>query len=1499
MRVFLLILFFLCLPFRPFALSAEAGPVEFKQYDQSGSVIGMESRTLETEESAVSIGGKVYTGAELNLMRENGTRVIDAESLDNAQAEGVILELNDPPAVSVFKDAQKRNGIGARAAASTRAMVSTHMEKILSKQERVLRAVHGGKAFSAGAKEKKGFAFTKAFNGLWIPDMDMAAARSALEKDSTAAGYVKRISPNAPVKAALDTSVDLIRATDVWTYVAPNGSILDGTGMRIGIIDTGVDYTHPDLGGCFGPSCKVAGGWDFINNDADPMDDHGHGTHCAATAAGNGSWTDSSGTVHALPGVAPGAEIYAYKVLNASGSGSFAGVIAGIERCTDPNDDGDFSDHLDVCSMSLGGAGNPDDAPSRAADAAVESGVVMVIAAGNSGPSESTIGSPGTSRKAVTVAASCKPGSTSSYCSQGGIASFSSRGPISGYSDVIKPDVAAPGVDICAAEHGTYQSSRRCLDGSHIAISGTSMATPHVAGAAILLRQAHPELSPEEIKEALMTAAVDLGFSQYAQGAGLIDIQASLEYTGLPATGTGRIDGLPVKLDVPAASSPASVSKILTVTNTSNTTLEFVPSFHTSLSGFTAVFSPERFTLASGASAEVEVNFAVDLTLVPSRQSLTGSITFATVQGDVTAGVSGSVRDRLLTSTSEIDLGISKGDETGWSGSETITLTNTLSDAPGSYDVTVRCCGLSGQLTSSGVTASAGTSSITIPAGGTVDLPFTVQTDGASVPNGRYSGELVLSSSLQTVTIPVTFFKGFGIRFSYSGEAPVILQLYNEKNYYVAYPASTDESTLFLLTAAGPWQGAGFWWGTYPVLERYVFRRDIATDAAIKEAAMSVDEATKHLSMVSADPEGVLTYSATFTYQFYDGRFGPGLQVGGGSAPSRTIASNDLSEDMRFAATMSTSRNATINLFQYYWAGSAGDGDVTLNNGANVRKYISAPVNNPDDGTLAVYSILCGAFFTPDPGRAGGSICWRFSTAKAAMAHGEAGILNVSSNEVIDPSALTAPASPQWRLSAGPLWSFSDTNMTGPFMYVSPDRTYAWHNGYAPTGAADVSSTYIRNRLLDLTPDSFITLGAGPFRDSGRWSNYLNLRTIFLPQGTGLYNFAGYAAEDSTSMEDAFTTYTFVRDGVPLSSGGLYPGNSSRIFIPLSGSYAAPGNYEFTLSRSVTLNGMSTDVLSESSFTIVPYTASPVDENPPALTDLYISAAGFRQNVIDPAVTSTMTLDVDPVPGLLTYTTPMNDSLSSVSLEYGIDGVSWENLSLAENSAGSFSAVIPSNVFAPLHYFRFSASDAAGNTFRYQFQVPGGTAMTAAPTAIPSPTATPTKTPTRTRTPTPTRTPTATRTATKTPTATRTKTATPSPTNTRTATATPEATIPPVYSTPAPTPLPTWTPSGPVPTPFRDTQKPQVSLSVPYRILAGRATRIEGTASDNVKIANVRFYAGSARLQSLGRKANSETRVYTCIFRPARSGSLTLRFTAVDTSGNTAQVSRVVTVRKR
>lgn len=344
---------------------------------------------------------------------------------------------------------------------------------------------------------------------------------------------VKRVVKNEQVNAMLIYSVPSINANDVWDLG------YSGEGVKIAIIDTGVDYTHPDLGGCFGQGCKVIGGYDFVNNDSDPMDDHGHGTHCAGIAS------SSDGNNVGLIGVAPDSKIYAYKVLDERGMGDWDVVIAGIEQSV--------LDNVDVISLSLGGGGNPDDPVSEAIDNAVNSGVIAVVAAGNSGPMEKTINSPGTARNAITV------GATDKY-ENNYVASFSSRGPVDWIDEngierlLMKPDLVAPGISICSSQYNSAWSDSECIDNYHTSISGTSMATPHVAGAVALLKQAKPDWSADEIRMALRNTAVDIvGRDFSSQGYGRLDILGAINFQGIPTIAKiesgGKIEGVSIDIN--------------------------------------------------------------------------------------------------------------------------------------------------------------------------------------------------------------------------------------------------------------------------------------------------------------------------------------------------------------------------------------------------------------------------------------------------------------------------------------------------------------------------------------------------------------------------------------------------------------------------------------------------------------------------------------------------------------------------------------------------------------------------------------------------------------------------------------------------------------------------------------------------------------------------------------------------------------------------------------
>jgi len=304
----------------------------------------------------------------------------------------------------------------------------------------------------------------------------------ALESDPD----VLRIYEDKVVHAYLDTAVPHVQLPLIWQ----EGKL--GAGIRIAIVDTGLDEGHPDFEG------RVVATADFTGEG--PEDAHGHGTHCASIAAGSGA--ASKGRYR---GAAPEALIYAAKVLRASGEGMMSDVMAGVEWAVDQG--------AQVISLSLGGPGPCDgtDALCDTCNAAVEQGVVVCIAAGNDGPSSYTVGSPGCAEDVITVGASDEGGN---------VAYFSSRGPTQ--DGRVKPDIAIPGVDIVAAR-AAGTSMGGVVDPHYVSASGTSMATPLVAGICALLIEAEPDLTPAEIKARLMDTAVDLGDTPYAQGRGRVD----------------------------------------------------------------------------------------------------------------------------------------------------------------------------------------------------------------------------------------------------------------------------------------------------------------------------------------------------------------------------------------------------------------------------------------------------------------------------------------------------------------------------------------------------------------------------------------------------------------------------------------------------------------------------------------------------------------------------------------------------------------------------------------------------------------------------------------------------------------------------------------------------------------------------------------------------------------------------------------------------------------
>ena len=294
------------------------------------------------------------------------------------------------------------------------------------------------------------------------------------------------------VEIALDYTVPFIKVPQIWR------SGYTGAGVKICIIDTGIDPNHPDFAG------RIAQAQDFTGEG--PVDGNGHGTHVASVAAGNGKASNGK-----YRGVAPDATILSAKVLRSDGSGRMSYVMAGIEWALDEG--------ANIINLSLGAKGNCDgtDATSTACNEAIRLGAIVIAAAGNEGPNDHTVGSPGCADLVITVGASTD---------EDKIARFSSRGPTK--DGRVKPDVVLPGAGVIAARaRGTHLGE--AIDDFYTSVNGTSMAAPHASGIAALMLEANPNLTHEEIKAIFTQAVLPINGNPNSQGKGRLLAERAIE----------------------------------------------------------------------------------------------------------------------------------------------------------------------------------------------------------------------------------------------------------------------------------------------------------------------------------------------------------------------------------------------------------------------------------------------------------------------------------------------------------------------------------------------------------------------------------------------------------------------------------------------------------------------------------------------------------------------------------------------------------------------------------------------------------------------------------------------------------------------------------------------------------------------------------------------------------------------------------------------------------
>jgi subtilisin family serine protease len=327
---------------------------------------------------------------------------------------------------------------------------------------------------------------------------------TALNGKARAASGIDKIWLDGKRKLLLDQSVPQIGAPVAWQ------AGYTGKGSTVAVLDSGIDATHPDL------ATQVIGAKNFTEESADDV--VGHGTHVASTIAGTGA---ASGGKY--KGVAPDTKLYDGKICEVWGCTESA-ILAGMEWAANEV-------KANIVNLSLGGQDTPEIDPVEEAvnRLTASTGTLFVIAAGNSGEfGPNSIESPGSAEAALTVGAVDK---------QDQLAEFSSRGPGPDVSG-IKPDVTAPGVDIVAAKSKDSSIGDPVGD-QYLKLSGTSMATPHTAGAAALLVQEHPSWKASELKGTLTgSAKTAAGQTSYEQGAGRIDLTKAIKQSVIAEPGS-------------------------------------------------------------------------------------------------------------------------------------------------------------------------------------------------------------------------------------------------------------------------------------------------------------------------------------------------------------------------------------------------------------------------------------------------------------------------------------------------------------------------------------------------------------------------------------------------------------------------------------------------------------------------------------------------------------------------------------------------------------------------------------------------------------------------------------------------------------------------------------------------------------------------------------------------------------------------------------------------
>ena len=969
-------------------------------------------------------------------------------------------------------------------------------------------------------------------------------------------------------------------------------------------------------------------------------------------------------------------------------------MIAGINRAVDPNNDGNPADHADVISMSLGGicwdgyssSCGPGDPVSAAIDAATAAGVVSAIAAGNS--SFIGISTPGTAATAVTVAAACAPhGSLSPYCSSLPIAAFSSRGPVV-YNgvDYKKPDIAAPGVMICATRwSAAFSDAPTCPDSQHVRISGTSMATPHIAGVLALLIQRHSGVTPAELKSLIKSKAIDLGSgaTYNDEGAGLVDLQRLMIST-LPVRST------PARWQIQTSpiSKYSKHTRTFSLTRTNYTINTLVVAFNSPNPGITFTSDKQSIDLSTSTTS-FSGTVQVDNDTVKAGSyvaSITLTDTSGVAQGIIPVFIN-VTRTFTVSPTGTLDYGVDDPTLSSWSSSYIpITVTNLRKDI--SQNITVKLSpypkGVSYIVSSNSMTLSPG-------AAKTVDTHFVVSGSSAKT---IYTGKITFASGASTsgteMSLATTFKKFYVVNITtgssalafFSGPMGTQLLFTNGTNPYTLYldtPGAYSLYTEYIIT-----QGSS-----------NVFSEGIAVNRGVTDINVLPEMANHTIAaLVPPVQDGDIHMVVT---QTIGSDFGAIFLNGWPGASGYQHVSN-MSNAYQFGVANTSIRPAGTgrNKEAYYVTNtfSAGiSGDSIVQPSPDQYQTITHKVaTDVPAGTSLNSGLLNQHFILSATGalRSGIGLIYSFTQTTpiqwithSFVAGSGRNLIQINTSESCSaPSACTSSF-------YSPIWFTTSTskNLTRSLDVFS--------------GFSDFSSFNLP--MLPASATSSVSIGLGPVVWNGKFintSSSVNLKTQ--------WGYAAFLRQDYALAPYDAVPYTLLNsyDGTVVSAGtlpvfgarsalqgGLFWLWGDSPYPQLLSASVAPGSYQLKLNFPYKNAGISL-----TSNVIASFNTSLNDPNPPFITLLSYSINGIlTDQYYAKATNNRIQVRLDPNGG----------SMKSVAMSYSLDGSTFTNMKVTATST-IYTAFIPkvSSTTAPVISIRFVATDDSDNSLQYTFQLP-------------------------------------------------------------------------------------------------------------------------------------------------------------------------------------------------